>query len=66
MAKRKPKIGGRVYWQSEDGAKEFGTILEVSPSGTRVEVQWDQAPEYHEAGDTFTYDLGPASGVRVA
>ena len=59
----KPKIGDRVYWQSEDGPKEYGTI--VRTLGTRIEVLWDTPPEYHEASDTFTYTLNAASSVRL-
>lgn len=61
----KPKVGDRVFWQSDDGPKEFGTIVHVL--GKRIEVQWDNPPEYHEASDTFTYDISnPASGVKLS
>lgn len=65
MTNRKPKIGERVVWQSEDGPQEFGTITQVSPSGQRIEVQWDNPPEFYEIDATFIYDFSPASGVRL-
>lgn len=65
MAKRKPKIGDRVFWQSEGGPREFGTILEVSASGNRVQVKWDKPPEFYDEQDVFTYDLAPSSGVQL-
>lgn len=64
MTRRKPKIGDRVYWQSEDGPKEFGTILHVV--GGRIEVRWDNPPEFYDADDTFSYPLNePSSGVKL-
>jgi hypothetical protein len=64
MTRSKPKVGGRVYWQTEDGPKEYGTILQVV--GSRMEVRWDNPPEYHEADDTFTYPTNdPASCIRL-
>lgn len=65
MAKRKPQVGDRVFWQSDDRPREFGTILEVSPSGNRVQVRWDQPPEFHDQQDVFTYNLAPSSGVQL-
>lgn len=65
MAKRKPKIGDRVYWQSLDPCipRSNGTITEISPSGSRVQVKWDTS-EYGE--DEGTYDIGGASCVCLA
>jgi hypothetical protein len=59
--KRKPKIGDRVRFQSLDEtiAPTFGKIVELSPSGARAEVEWDD-------GETYTYDLTDnASCVRL-
>lgn len=64
MGRRKPKVGDRVFWQSEDGPKEMGTIIEVSPSGTRIEVKWDVADEFGQ--DVTQHDFHPASGVKFA
>lgn len=51
---RRAKIGDRVKWQSLDDTipPEFGKIVELSPSGTRAEIEWDD-------GDTRSHDLAP-------
>ena len=43
MAKQLAKIGDRVKWQSLDEtiAPTFGKIVELSPSGNRAEIEWD-------------------------
>ena len=61
----KPKIGAKVVWTSLDPTVRsvLGTITEVSPSGNKVEVQWED----QDGGETMTYDLTDmASGVRLA
>lgn len=65
MAKRKPKIGDRVSWHAAEGGEvEYGKVVGVL--GSRVEVRWDNPPEFYEADDTFSYDLmNAASGVRL-
>ncbi len=58
---RKAKIGDRVEWRSLDETvpPTFGKIVELSPSGSRAEVEWDD-------GDTNIYDLTDgASCVRL-
>ncbi len=58
---RKPKIGDRVKFQSLDESipPSFGKIIELSPSKTRAEVEWDD-------GDTNQYDLSDAAScVRL-
>lgn len=54
MAERKPKVGDRVKWQSLDETvpPAFGKIVQLSPSGTRAEIQW-------EDGETYSHDLAP-------
>lgn len=59
---RKPKIGDRATWTSLDPTvpQSRGRVVEVSPSGKKVEIEW-------EDGDSYTYDLTDnASGVRLA
>lgn len=59
---KNPKIGARVKWTSLDSTvpPSYGTIVELSPSKTRAEIQWDDDDE------TRTYDLSArASGVRL-
>lgn len=66
MTKRTPKIGDRVYWESLDDSipRSRGTVINLSPSKTRVEVKWDEPGEYGE--DEGTYELGGASCVYLA
>lgn len=59
---RKPKIGDRATWTSldPDVPQTRGRVVEVSPSGKKVEVEW-------EDGETYSYDVtDPASCVRIA
>jgi hypothetical protein len=61
----KPKIGASVVWTSLDPTVPSvrGKITQVSPSGNKVEVQWEDQDE----GETMTYDLtDKASGVRLS
>jgi hypothetical protein len=55
------KIGDHVKWQSLDDTipPAFGQVVEVSPSGQRVEVEWDDG-ECHGS-----YELGGASCVNL-
>jgi hypothetical protein len=57
----KPKIGQRAKWSSLDESipTTFGRVTQVSPSGTRVEITWD------EDGESYSYDLNAASMVRL-
>ena len=57
----KPKIGQRVKFVSLDPSvpTDHGTITEVSPSGDRVMVKWDDCEE-------MTHNFGGASRVFLA
>lgn len=58
---RKPKIGDRATWTSLDPTvpQSCGRVVEVSPSGKKVEIEWDD-------GEIYNYDLtDKASGVRL-
>ncbi len=57
----KPRIGARAKATTPEKI-EYGTIIEVSPSGKRYQVKWDQKDEYGD--DTSTHELHPASCVR--
>lgn len=59
---RKPQIGDHATWTSLDPTvpQSHGRVVEVSPSGKKVEIEW-------EDGESYAYDLSDkASGVRLA
>ncbi len=59
----KPKIGGRVYWQSLDPtiSRSYGTITNHTGNGNRILVRWDDDEEREEV----PYDLGPHSCIHL-
>jgi len=62
MAMQKPRVGGRAKATVPGEKIEYGTIIEVSPSGRRYQVEWDQPDE---CGQTISmHELSPASYVR--
>lgn len=65
MAKRKAKIGDRVVWTSLDPSipPDYGTITEISPSGDRAQIRWDDPGEFGE--EETTSNLSGASCVRL-
>lgn len=62
MTAVKPKAGDRVQYVYAD-PYEFGTILEVSPSGDHIQVKWDKPDEYDQ--DVMTHTLRSGSGVKL-
>ncbi len=51
----KPKIGQRVRWEPTG---DLGTIIQVSPSAKRVQVEWDR-PDPDSGAETSQHDIAP-------
>lgn len=51
----KLKIGARVRWEPTG---DLGTIIQVSPSKTRVQVKWDQ-PDPDTGDDETQHNIAP-------
>lgn len=61
MTIKKPKVGQRVRWKPTEG---MGTITEVSPSGNRVQVKWDEPDPDSGEGET-QHNIAPHMSLRL-